>query len=56
MSQKGNKMSTYYRVYLMTANGNEVIYYEGESKWLATMAVRDFNEKAFEARLETEVL
>lgn len=40
-----------FRVYLMLANGNEVVYYEGE-EWLARNAVADFNSMAFEARLE----
>lgn len=41
-----------FRVYLLTALGSEVIYYEGENEFLATQAVEDFNSMAFEARIE----
>jgi hypothetical protein len=41
-----------FRVYLLTALGTEVVYYEGENYELAKMAVADFNSMAFEARLE----
>jgi hypothetical protein len=40
-----------YRVYLLTALGNEVVYYEGDDDFLADKAVEDFRSKGFEARI-----
>jgi len=40
-----------FRVYLLTALGNEVVYYEGDDERLAELAVADFRSKAFEARI-----